>query len=205
MDIYIKPKEKASVVKNKIVRLGEVSDVFSPQGKSHELKDIILLKIKEDEKRSYLISVVDMFKSINSVFPDAKITNLGEMDTLVEYIPRSKKPGRLFTFLKVVFSFLIMFFGGSTAIMGFQSDAQIPKIFDNYYYIFTGERAVTPYILDIPYSIGVAFGIIFFFNHFSKKFITTDPTPIEVQMSTYAKELNQSVISTLEREKEEKK
>ncbi|MPN30417.1 hypothetical protein SDC9_177888 [bioreactor metagenome] len=93
-----------------------------------------------------------------------------------------------------------MFFGGSTAIMGFHSDAQIPKIFENYYYIFMGERTITPYILTIPYSIGIAFGIIFFFNHFSKKFLTTDPTPIEVQMTTYEKEVNDNVIDTLERE-----
>ncbi|MEA4816870.1 MAG: stage V sporulation protein AA [Lachnospiraceae bacterium] len=200
MDVYIKPDKKASVIKRKVVYLKDVADVFSPSGKLENIKNIILLKITEDKKKSYLISIVDIFKAINKSFPDANVTNLGEMDTIVEYIPEKKKPGKIITILKVSVSFFIMFFGGSTAIMGFHSDAQIPKIFENYYYIFMGERTITPYILTIPYSIGIAFGIIFFFNHFSKKFLTTDPTPIEVQMTTYEKEVNDNVIDTLERE-----
>ncbi len=33
--------------------------------------------------------------------------------------------------------------------------------------------------------------------HFSKKYITKDPTPIEIEMTTYEKEANTSMIDAL--------
>ncbi|HAX34118.1 MAG TPA: stage V sporulation protein AA, partial [Tyzzerella sp.] len=44
-------------------------------------------------------------------------------------------------------------------------------------------------------------GIIVFFNHFSKITLTQDPTPIEIEMTTYEKETNASVIDHLNRRK----
>ena len=83
--------------------------------------------------------------------------------------------------------------------MSFHSDAQIPKIFQNYYYIFFGEYNDMPLILAIPYTIGLGVGIILFFNHFSKIYVTKDPTPIEIEMTTYEKETNTSIIDALNR------
>lgn len=88
-----------------------------------------------------------------------------------------------------------------TAIMSFHSDAQMPAVFQNMYRIFFGIEATKPYIIYIPYSIGLAVGIIVFFNHFGLKKITEDPTPIEVEMTTYEKESDESVIDRLEKEK----
>ena len=58
-----------------------------------------------------------------------------------------------------------------------------------------------PAILSVPYSIGIGLGIIIFFNHFSKFSLTEDPTPIEIEMTTYEKETNASVIDYLSRQK----
>ena len=58
-----------------------------------------------------------------------------------------------------------------------------------------------PAILSVPYSIGIGLGIIIFFNHFSKLSLTEDPTPLEIEMTTYEKETNASVIDYLSRQK----
>lgn len=89
-----------------------------------------------------------------------------------------------------------------TAIMSFHSDSQMPAVFQTMYRIFFGVESTKPYIIYVPYSIGLAVGIIVFFNHFMGKSITNDPTPIEVQMSTYEKESTDSVIDRLNKEKE---
>ena len=81
--------------------------------------------------------------------------------------------------------------------MSFHSDAQMAKVFENYYYIFFNEKVQNPMLLDIPYSLGLALGIIVFFNHFSGKKITTDPTPIEVEMSSYEASVTDNIIDTL--------
>ncbi|MBQ6833954.1 MAG: stage V sporulation protein AA, partial [Lachnospiraceae bacterium] len=49
-------------------------------------------------------------------------------------------------------------------------------------------------ILEISYSIGLAFGILVFFNHFASWKLTVDPTPIEVEMRTYETNVNKTLI-----------
>ena len=72
---------------------------------------------------------------------------------------------------------------------------------ENMYYLFFEESKEVPKLLSIPYSIGLGLGIIVFFNHFSKITLTQDPTPIEIEMTTYEKETNASVIDHLNRRK----
>ena len=55
-------------------------------------------------------------------------------------------------------------------------------------------------VLEISYSIGLALGIILFFNHFGRKKITSDPTPIEVEMYKYETDVNAAIVETAERE-----
>ena len=104
--------------------------------------------------------------------------------------------------MKILFVSVILFCGASTTIMCFHSDAQLPLIFQNFYYMFYGENKELPLLLAVPYSIGLGVGILVFFNHFSKFAMSKDPTPIEVEMTTYEKETIQSTIEQLNRKKE---
>ena len=62
--------------------------------------------------------------------------------------------------------------------------------------MFFNEEKENPYIMEIPYSLGLSVGIIIFFNHFGKKMLTLDPTPIEVQMTTYEEEVIKNQLNT---------
>ena len=55
-------------------------------------------------------------------------------------------------------------------------------------------------LLEVSYSIGLAVGIIVFFNHIGGRRITKDPTPIEVAMKTYEDDVNTTLIETWNRE-----
>ena len=55
-------------------------------------------------------------------------------------------------------------------------------------------------ILELSYSIGLALGIIIFFNHIGGRRITKDPTPIEVEMRNYEREVNDALVETADRE-----
>ena len=54
--------------------------------------------------------------------------------------------------------------------------------------------------MELAYSAGLAAGIIIFFNHIGGRRITKDPTPIEVEMRVYEKDVNTALIETAERE-----
>ncbi len=199
MDIYIKPNEKITITGRKIVYLKDVGEIWIPGQTTASLENLVVYQIPEDTEKTYLISVIDIIKAITLKFPDATVNNVGEMDILLTYQKQYKQQNKVWLYSKIVFISLILFTGASTSIMSFHSDAQIPKIFQNYYYIFFGEYNDMPLILAIPYTIGLAIGIILFFNHFSKIYVTKDPTPIEIEMATYEKETNTSIIDALNR------
>jgi len=48
--------------------------------------------------------------------------------------------------------------------------------------------------------VGIAVGIIIFYNHLGGKRITKDPTPIEVQMRLYEDDVNTTLIEGCNRE-----
>ncbi len=201
LDIYIKPFKKVSLSEVKTVYLKNVSEVYAPSEILKRVKNIKIMDIKEDKQKNYLISIIDIINAIDKCMPGHTINNVGEMDTVLEYSPRKEKNKSFIKTLKVVAVTIILLAGSSTAIMSFHSDAQMSKVFENYYYIFFNERIENPMILDIPYSIGLAVGIIVFFNHFIGRKITTDPTPIEVEMSTYESNVTDNIIDTLNVEK----
>ena len=199
MDIYIKPNEKITVTGRKILYLKEIGEIWIPEQSTACIENLVVFEIPENIEKTYLISVMDIIKAITLKLPDATVNNVGEMDILVEYQQKQKAINKLWLYTKITAIAIILFSGASTSIMSFHSDAQIPKIFQNYYYIFFGEYNDMPLILAIPYTIGLGVGIILFFNHFSKIYVTKDPTPIEIEMTTYEKETNTSIIDALNR------
>ena len=202
MEIFIKPSKKVSLTHRSTVHLKDVAEICVAGGNERDIKDIVLLNIDFDKSSQYMISAIDMIKKVAEVFPDANIQCLGETETLIDYYTsKPEKTGGAIEKLKTAFVCIVLFGGAMTAIMSFHSDAQMPAVFQNMYRIFFGIEATKPYIIYIPYSIGLAVGIIVFFNHFGLKKITEDPTPIEVEMTTYEKESDESVIDRLEKEK----
>ncbi len=204
MDIYIKPIKKASL-NSKEVYIKDISEVYAPENILKKIKNLKILQIEENASKNYLVSIIDIINCIDKSLPGHTINNVGEIDTIIEYNYKKDKENKLIQNLKIAFITIILIAGSSTAIMSFHSDAQLSKVFENYYYIFFNERIDNPLILDLPYSIGLAVGIIVFFNHFSGKKLTSDPTPIEVEMSNYEANVTDNIIDTLNTEKNKNK
>lgn len=202
MDIYIKPAKKISLAERTSVCIKDIAEVSAPENLLKRVKNIKLMEVNDSEKRkNYLITIIDIITAIDKALPGHTINNVGEIDTIVEYSPKKSKDNKLFKTLKIAFVSIILLVGSSTAIMSFHSDAQMATVFENYYQIFFNEKVENPILIDLPYSIGLALGIIVFFNHFSGKKITEDPTPIEVEMSMYEQQVNDNIIDTLNTER----
>jgi len=196
VQIYIKPYKNTKIYKKKKILLSDIAEIAPANLKDISLEDILILEIKEDKKQNYHISIIDIIKAICEKYPDVNIVNVGEKDIMIEYLPDDKKENPLITFLKVVSVCLILFAGGGIAIMTFHTDSALPDVLIKLNEIFTGTKTDRPYWIEIPYSIGIAVGIIVFFNHFSSKKITDDPTPIEVEMDSYADSIENCIINS---------
>ena len=181
----------------------DVAEVIATADVSKKVLAMKLVDISPDQeqKKSYLVSVTDIIKVIKKTYPDCTVNNVGEIDTLVQYAKTKSHDRAWLKWLRVAFVVMVLFVGSSTAIMSFHTDGQMPKIFENYYRLFYGHETKNPRIFSIPYSIGVALGIIVFYNHFMGKKITDDPTPIEVEMELYENDVTETLVDVLSQRK----
>ncbi|TCT14287.1 stage V sporulation protein AA [Natranaerovirga pectinivora] len=195
--IYIKASKKTILDKKNV----KIEDIAKVEGDNpavvNEIKKLTILTIKKDIKKNYVVSILEIIRIIQSNVKNIDIQNVGETDFIICYWPNMTKENKAVTLLKVISVCLILFTGGAIAIMTFHTDAAVPDVFKEIYRIFTGVTTENPTILEISYSIGLAVGIIVFFNHFTKVKIMEDPTPIEVEMRLYEKNVEDSIIESL--------
>ena len=154
------------------------------------------LKVKsipEKEARRYVMSALEVVRMLEALDPSIEVNNLGESDFIIAYKP-PKASEVCWQWIKTVFVCLVSFFGAAFAIMTFNNDVNVTDVFQKVYRLITGEKPQGFTILELSYSVGLAVGIIVFFNHFAKWKINTDPTPLEVEMRLYEDNICKTVI-----------
>lgn len=164
------------------------------------LRTIKQMKLYQfNHEHAIVISILKVIEIIHKEYPSVEIQNLGESDFIVEYKKSTVQSG-VWEKIKLLLIAIIVFFGSAFTIMTFHVDIGIQKTFSRFYEQVMGETKPLVTELEIAYSIGLAIGIIIFFNHFRKRKMTKDPTPIEVEMKKY----NQDIINTKVAESDEK-
>ena len=103
--------------------------------------------------------------------------------------------------LAVGFMCIFTFIGSTYVIMAYNNDVGIIELFERIY----GLLGITDYketnMIEIAYGVGIALGIIVFYNHFGKMRISDTPTPIQVEMDKYEKDEEESLITQLGKSK----
>lgn len=78
--------------------------------------------------------------------------------------------------------------------MSFNNDVSVDKMFEQISNKIVGNKDTGKKIIELGYALGLALGIIVFYNHFGPKKITKDPTPIETEMRKYENDINTALI-----------
>ena len=78
--------------------------------------------------------------------------------------------------------------------MAFNNDISVTDVFDKLYGQVMGIKADGVNELEVCYCIGLGLAIILFFNHVGRKKITPDPTPIQIEMRKYEKDVDTTFI-----------
>ncbi|MCH5280059.1 MAG: stage V sporulation protein AA [Lachnospiraceae bacterium] len=181
-----------------------VEDVAEVEGRNKELlgkiKKLPVYEFTEDHTRR-IISQLKVVYEIEKACPSVMIVPLGAEEVILEYSsnPSHNKAGE---FLRVVLVSCISFFGPAFTIMAFHNDIGIRNVFEQISALITGAKETGVTVLEVSYSIGLASGIILFFNHIGKRRITHDPTPIEVSMRKYEDDVNSTLAETWDRKGE---
>lgn len=190
--IYVKASGNC-IVYDKNITLGDVLKIECTNiGMLRAIKQMELYKFNHEH--AVVFSILKVIDRIHQDYPNVEIVNCGESDFIVEF-QKSTIKSPIIEKIKLILIAIIVFFGSAFTIMTFHIDISIQKIFSRFYEQLMGTTKPVITELEISYSIGLAVGIIVFFNHFSKKKISKDPTPIEVEMKKYNKDLINTKIA----------
>ena len=167
----------------------------------NRLKTEKLFSMSEGKRSRRIVSVLFVIEKIHEIYPELQVENLGESDFIVSY--HSQKQSKLLEKIKIGFVCAVSFFGSMFVMMTFNEDVSTRESFAKVYTWVMGQEPMGVSILEITYSIGVSIGIIVFFNHFGKKYITDEPSPVEVEMSGYEQQINETLIKQVGRKGQE--
>ena len=191
--LYLKLPQKKNVISQRIV-LGDVADIICTNKELEaKVKAILLKRFSDSKKQRAVFSVNDLIGRINEISPSVTVVPIGEADVLIEYIP--KPTNKFIEGISVFIVGIISFVGAAFTIMTFNNDVASAELFSNLYQQMTGSASDGFTVLELFYSIGLPIGIIIFFNHISGRKLSSDPTPLEVEMKQYEYNTNNSLIA----------
>ena len=200
--LYIKIEESI-LVEHANVKIGDVAKMECTDGTIlNRLKTEPLLELGQNSDKKYVVSVLSVIRKIHEIDPKLEIQNVGETDFIIGLKPRKQSKGQIA--IKVFWVSVLSFWGSVFAMMTFNEDVSTLDIFRKVYTWVMGVSPKSPTILELSYSTGVGVGIIVFFNRFGKKRFSEEPSPVEVEMAGYDKQVYNAVIQHAGREGREK-
>lgn len=200
--VYIQADDHIQVDQSQVC-IGDVADVYcKDEAFGHEIEQIPLMTVDLSDSKKNVVSLMTVISKIDAAASrPVLVQNIGASDFIIS-VKEPKQKG-LWPWTKVLFVVFVTFIGSIFAIMTYNEDVDVSGVFDKLYGIMTGSQRLAPGILEGAYAVGVALGIIVFFNHFGKRKLTKDPTPMEIEMEKYESDIDDTLIKEAARKDEE--
>ena len=200
--VYLKA-EQSVCINHRKMRVKDIAKIYCSNPEvTNTIENIRLFTFPNEKSSRETISILKMIEEIKAIYKEVEIYNLGEQDILVYYkMPQKSKPWK--EKLKISAICLTVFFGSAISIMGYNNDVDLVRVFSEIYRITMGVEAPDMNFMYAFYAVGLCVGMIVFFNHASRKRLSDEPTPIEVQMRMYEKNVNTALIIGSGRKEEE--
>lgn len=197
--VYIKCDRNVEVQSQDVFLKDLGSLQCSDKNIAAKLKALKVHHFQSGQSKRCVLSTLRLVALMEQSCPDIMVEIIGEPDVLVEWVDvdRHKSPQQ---FWKILLVCLVSFFGTAFTIMAYHNDVGINDVFAQIYRITMDREPEGLNILEVSYSVGLAAGIIVFFNHVGGRRITKDPTPIEVAMRNYEQDVDKTLIETAGRE-----
>lgn len=195
--VYVKA-DRNSVCYEPQIKLSDVLSVeCANPAITAEIKNMTLYSFGQIEgkkkKRVEVFSILKVIEMITKEYPQVEVVSYGEQDFVVEYVPIQIAP-KWREICKAVVLCILVFLGSGFTIMAFNNDISVIDVFKRFYRQFMGVEKPPVTEIEIFYCLGLAVGILVFFNHVGKKKITSDPTPIQVEMRKYEQDVDTTLI-----------
>ena len=179
--IYLKLEQNSQVSHPKVL-LEDVAEILTADSAlQKEAGKLVLYTFQKEKEQKLVFSAMKVIDLLQKQRPELQVVNIGEPDFIVEF-KDTPKPSKFMEICKAVLVSLIIFFGAGFTIMTFNTDVSV---------------------MEITYCVGIAIGILGFYNHFSARNEKDDPTPLHLEMRSYEQEMNNAIIKNASREGKE--
>lgn len=182
--IYIQLRGQIKGQLGQTIYLKDIAHLSCPWDIKEKIEDLVVLT--GNDIGVTLIDAVEIIEIVRQAIPSVSVFSVGEkqVSIYVDRIGESRKVD-LKAFVKVAISSLLLFVGSGLALMYFHADVNMHEVHEVLITAVTGEESISPYWINIPYSIGIGLGIALFFGLFPDKKRVKHPDPLEIEMHKY--------------------
>lgn len=191
--MFLQVEPKITATPRQIIKIKDIASIFCTD-KSVE-KAIVELKVHETTTEK-LNDVIPALRIINVIYEFDKTIDLrvmGETEILID-VQGDTNENKIINIFKTALVSFILFLGAGLAIVNFHADVSMDKSMQIIYQMVTGEENQKPLIMLIPYSIGIGTGMSVFFNHVFQKKWKKEPSPLEVEMFMFEKNIDDFIL-----------
>ncbi|MEK5441978.1 MULTISPECIES: stage V sporulation protein AA [unclassified Fredinandcohnia] len=194
--IYLRMRHRVLVQPNATIKIGQIVQISAEEKVAQEIKNIVIHQVSKKDKNIVVIDVMKVIDQIRRQFPQIDVQTVGPAQTIIEIAIKKRR----FTPALFVAVWFLLFVGAALTMMNFHEDVSMREVHIRIYTMITGDEVLKPLLFQIPYSIGLGLGMILFFNHFFRKRLNEEPSPLEVEMFNYQQDLDNYLIITENKE-----
>ncbi|WP_040716307.1 stage V sporulation protein AA [Paenibacillus daejeonensis] len=196
--VYLRLRKRITITPGTELKLGDVARIVATGQRTRRLSSLPIYKHAPEDGNRYVIDVLYIIQRIRAAEPSLTIEPYGDPQVLVMISDKPSKP----KIIVLVFAWLLLFFGSGLAIMNFHADVNMQQVHVRLSELITGKAIQHPLWFQIPYSLGIGFGMMVFFNHLFRKRLNEEPNPLEVELYMYQENVNAYVIADEMRKKQ---
>ena len=198
--LYLKLEQNAEL-SGESVHISDLGKLYcKTQSVQNRCRTLPVFRFEEKDKGRRVVSALFVISLLQQDNPNLEVESIGAPETVVEQVKVSRYPG-FWQVCKIVFVCCICFFGAAFTIMAFHNDIGIREVFGQNLRAFDRTGAAVGYSAGNRVFDRAGTWHLVFFNHIGGRRITSDPTPIEVEMRKYETDVNQALTETADREK----
>lgn len=187
--VNIRMKHKVTMQEADLIKLNDLAYIDAPSEIRKTLEAIPIHQIKRKDGEFIVIESFMLLSILRKVTDSLNFDFTGPGETIIEVKEKESKPSILF----MLIIWIILFIGTAMSLINFHYDVSMPEVHSELHFIFTGEQNERPLWIQIPYSFGLAIGMILFLNHWFKRRINEEPSPLEIELFKYERDLHEYV------------
>ncbi len=191
--LFIQIKKYTHTSNEKLTVKDVAGILCANQNITDKVNSLNIYKFKGAKKKRIVITSLYIINQIQDAIPNVEITPIGATDIVVKYDPNPSN-NKILEIIKVIFICITLFFGAGFSIIAFNTDIDLGLVFTTLHNKLNITDTTNFALLEIAYSFGIPIGIILFYNHFGNKKLSTDPTPLEIEMRIYENEINAAIV-----------